>query len=616
MAMPDELDYEALGFKCGLEIHQQLVTERKLFCRCGARLRRDEPHASILRHMRPTLSEMGTYDGTALMEFKTKKNVIYQLYEDGVCTYEMDDTPPFPINEEALDISLEVALLMNCSIVDEVHVSRKQYLDGSIPTGFQRTAIIGVEGSVPFKGRQLGIIQLSVEEDACREVSDKGHLIVFKTDRLSIPLVEVVTKAEIRCPSEVPEAAEHLGRLMRATGKVRRGLGATRQDVNVSITGGTRVEIKGVPKLQWMEALTRNEAIRQRSLLEMRDILRSRGVTDQTLSTQVKDLTHLFAGTQCPYIAKALEQGGKVKGIKLCGFGGLLGREVMPGVPLSNEFAGRVKVIACLDDPVNIVHTEELPIHGLGEKDKEAIEGEMHDRHFDVTVLAWGPNGDVDTAMKEIKLRALDALNGVPSETRQAFADGTSGFERILPGPDRMYPDTDSPPTAITEQRIQKTRERLTEPPWTAEERFASMGVPRRLARELALSPRSRTFDALVKAGHPAKGAAVFLVEGLKALRRAGVDVDRLTGEDIKRIFDRARGNGMSPTVLPKLALAVAKGVALEGCGIEPVSDAELLEAARSTPKGSDAGVALGHLMARFRGRVSAGRARKALSAK
>ncbi|MDG6219944.1 MAG: Glu-tRNA(Gln) amidotransferase GatDE subunit E, partial [Candidatus Thermoplasmatota archaeon] len=213
-----EPDFKALGFKCGLEIHQQLLTERKLFCRCPIKNRNDEPDITILRHMRPTLSEMGTYDGTALMEYKTKKQILYQLFEDTVCTYEMDDTPPFPINEEALDIALQLTMLLGCKVVDELHVSRKQYLDGSIPTGFQRTAITGVEGELPYKeGRTIGIRQISIEEDSCREVEDHGHNIIFKTDRLGTPLIEVVTEPDILHPSEVAEVASLLGRAMRAT---------------------------------------------------------------------------------------------------------------------------------------------------------------------------------------------------------------------------------------------------------------------------------------------------------------------------------------------------------------------------------------------------------------
>ena len=165
-------DYAAIDLKVGLEVHQQLLTERKLFCRCPAGRYSNEYDAEILRHMRPTLSELGEYDGTALMEKKTRKNIYYRIHHATVCTYEFDDTPPFMINPEALDKALGIGLLLNLNIVGELHVARKQYLDGSIPTGFQRTGILGVDGWIPFGDRKIRIRQLSIEEDACREVSD------------------------------------------------------------------------------------------------------------------------------------------------------------------------------------------------------------------------------------------------------------------------------------------------------------------------------------------------------------------------------------------------------------------------------------------------------------
>jgi len=200
-------DYAAIGFKSGLEIHQQLLTTKKLFCRCPAGRYSPDYDAEILRHMRPTLSELGEYDGTALMEFKTKKEIIYQINRETVCTYEMDDTPPFELNEEALDIALGIAMLYNCVMVDELHIARKQYLDGSIPTGFQRTTIVGVDGAIPYKDRSIRIIQLGLEEDACREVSDIGHRRVYLTDRLGMPLIETVTGPDLRTPQEVAEVA-------------------------------------------------------------------------------------------------------------------------------------------------------------------------------------------------------------------------------------------------------------------------------------------------------------------------------------------------------------------------------------------------------------------------
>src|SRR5512139_2080820 len=193
-----EADYAEVGFRSGLEIHQQLLTAKKLFCRCPAGRYYEDYDAEVLRHMRPTLSELGEYDGTALMEFKTRKEIIYQLNKKNVCTYEMDDTPPFELNLEALDIALEVTLLLRCNIVGELHIARKQYLDGSIPAGFQRTTILGTDGWIPYKDRRIGIRQLGLEEDACREVSDRGHRRVYKTDRLSIPLIETVTYPDMR----------------------------------------------------------------------------------------------------------------------------------------------------------------------------------------------------------------------------------------------------------------------------------------------------------------------------------------------------------------------------------------------------------------------------------
>jgi glutamyl-tRNA(Gln) amidotransferase subunit E len=162
-------DYNRIGFMSGLEVHQQLKTKEKLFCRCPAGIyqKANEYDAELIRHMRPTLSELGEYDGTALMEFKTRKEIIYRISNKTACTYDVDDTPPFPLNREALDIAIEISLLSKLKIVGEVHITRKQYLDGSIPTGFQRTAIIGVEGSIRLTNKTVRLIQLSIEEDSC-----------------------------------------------------------------------------------------------------------------------------------------------------------------------------------------------------------------------------------------------------------------------------------------------------------------------------------------------------------------------------------------------------------------------------------------------------------------
>ncbi len=493
------INLKNLGFKCGLEIHHQLKTDEKLFCRCPAGYRNDSPDAEIVRHMRPTLSELGEYDGTALMEFKTRKRVIYQLYRDNMCTYEMDDTPPFTINKKALDIAIRLALMLHCAIVDEVHVSRKQYLDGSIPTGFQRTAVVGVGGWVPYKGRKIMLSHLCLEEDACREVSDCGHTITFKTDRLSMPLVEVITEPVLESPREAREVNELIGRLLKASGLVRRGIGSVRQDVNVSIEGGTRVEMKGIAKTSYVDKMTEIEAFRQMHLLEIKVELKKRGVTKESFQPVKKDVTSLLKGiSSSSLLNKAIDSDQRLGAVKLPGFGGLLRREIQPGRTFADEFSGRVRVIACLDQLPNIASSRMLAPQ-FGEAVNIALNSEFKATENDVIVLTWGPAMDVVTAMNEIVIRAEEAFDGVPNETRQHLGDYTTTFERILPGPNRMYPDTDSPPVVIPACTVAGFEQSLPKRAWDFEAKWEKLGVPETIAHKAVVSSLRELFDKLVE---------------------------------------------------------------------------------------------------------------------
>jgi glutamyl-tRNA(Gln) amidotransferase subunit E len=494
-----DAEYAEMGFKSGLEIHQQLDTRQKLFCRCPVGLTDAEPDMRILRHMRPTLSELGEYDGTALMEFKTRKEVIYELYSDLTCTYEMDDTPPFPLNQEALDIAIEIALLLNCRIVDEVHVTRKQYLDGSIPTGFQRTTVVGVEGWIPYKGRRIHIALLTLEEDACREVSDVGHTITFKTDRLSTPLVEVITYPDIQTPLEVPEVNWLLGDLLRATGKVRRGIGTVRQDVNVSVTGGDRCEIKGVPRIEYHAALTHFEALRQRSLLDLRARLAGSGISPETLQVNRETVTDILHKTGSPPIRRELDAGGIVIAQCLQGCAGLFNHTTQPGLTFADEVAGRIRVVACIDRMPNLLHSDNPEAGGLTSSEWRALREKLGAGKDDLVAVVFGGPMDALTAADEVEIRIREACLGVPRETRQHRPDGRTDFERILPGPDRMYPDTDTPPTAVSPERISAIAARLPERPREREERYLSMGLKPQPARDLSRSPLARIFDAVVE---------------------------------------------------------------------------------------------------------------------
>lgn len=464
--------YEALGFISGLEVHQQLKTAKKLFCHCPAGVFQKKGcyDAEIVRHMRPTLSEMGGYDGTALMEFKTRKKIVYHIANETTCTYDIDDTPPFKVNQEALEIALEIALILKTNIVGELHITRKQYLDGSIPTGFQRTGIISIEGQIPLKNKTVRIIQLSMEEDSCREVSDIGHERVYTTDRLGMPLIETVTYPDMKTPDEVAEAAHYIRFLARSTGKVRTGIGAAREDVNVSIKGGTRVEIKGVSHISLIPELVHNEAFRQKSLLEIKDILNSKILDSKMwkINHAVVDIKSL--GNITGAAGEAADKGYALVAVNLPEFKGILSFFTQPERMFADEISDRLKVIACIEKP-NMTHSEDFRYEGR--PDFEYIRTLLGAKEDDAQILFWGPQDDVKTALDTIEERCLMAFSGVPNETRKSLLNGTTIFERVLPGADRMYPDTDSAPISISQERIDNIQKRL---PIEVDKRMVQLG--------------------------------------------------------------------------------------------------------------------------------------------
>lgn len=466
-------DYNRIGFRSGLEVHQQLLTKEKLFCHCPAGIynRSEDYDAELVRHMRPTLSELGEYDGTALMEFKTRKEINYRIKNATACTYEVDDTPPFPLNREALGVALEISLLSKFNIVGEVHITRKQYLDGSIPTGFQRTAIIGVEGEIELLYKKIRLIQLSIEEDSCREISDVGHVRVFKTDRLGMPLIETVTYPDCVNPTEVKDACDYIRFLNRSTGKVRTGMGAGRQDVNVSCSGGSRVEIKGVAHTKWIPELTHNEAFRQWSLLLMKAMLLERIKKPSSWKTTYSDAhKSLLKGVDLPAHAE------KVVAVNLPYFKGALSWFTQPGKMFADELADRLKVIACIERP-NMIHSEELEPKVTLDHWKE-IRELLKSSDLDAQVLITGPEADIKTALETIEERCRMAMEGIPNETRKSFEDGTTIFERVLPGADRMYPDTDSAPIPLDDEYIQNLSKNLPEQIIDRYKKLKKWGIP------------------------------------------------------------------------------------------------------------------------------------------
>jgi len=608
-------DYAAVGFKSGLEIHQQLLTAKKLFCRCPAGRYSDAFDAEILRHMRPTLSELGEYDGTALMEFKTKKEIIYRIKRETVCTYEMDDTPPFELNEDALDIALGIGMLYDCKMIDELHIARKQYLDGSIPTGFQRTTIVGVDGKVPYKGRDIRIVQLGLEEDACREVSDIGHRRVYLTDRLGMPLIETVTAPDMRTPQEAAEVGQILRRLVRTTGKVRTGIGAAREDVNVSVTGGTRVEIKGVPRIPRIPLLTYTEAMRQWNLLRLRDELARRGIVTASFKASAEDVGKVLRRTEYQPVRSAVASGMTVHGVRLIGFRGLLRWQTQTHTFFSREISDRVRVIACLTTLPNIIHSDS-PSETLASSEWLAVRKAMGAGPDDTLVIVWGPETDARLGAQEIIARAREATVGIPSETRQAHIDGTNGFERILPGPDRMYPDTDLPAKRITAERLEGIRASLPPNILSLEKRYREIGVPADLVEKLAVSPFASLFEKAVgEWGMKPALVSVVLAQFPARLKKKGLPADELDEAAMASVLAALKDRRIyREGVLPLLERALADRKKVEDLWPSPADDAKVRASVRATVE-SMKGLrfrreaarellAMGRLMDEWRGRV------------
>jgi len=543
-------DWKRIGFMSGLEVHQQLNTRQKLFCRCPAGIyHQDEDYdGELIRHMRPTLSEMGEYDGTALMEFRTRKEIIYRLNNENACTYDIDDTPPFKINREALDYALEISLLSNLNIVGEVHITRKQYLDGSIPTGFQRTAILGVEGEIQLSNKKVRLIQLSIEEDSCREISDIGHTRMYKTDRLGMPLIETVTYPDCETPHELREAAEYIRFLNRSTGRVRTGIGAGREDVNVSCRGGDRVEIKGVSHNQWIPRLSHNEAFRQYALLRIRGLIRER-IPEKT-GWQIKSLPLVYEklNSGYPMINEARKCGYRIIAVNLPAFQGILSHFTQPGKCFADEISDRLKVIACLEKP-NMISSESID-NGSNTIDFDKIRKWLNSTDGDAQIVFWGPEADISTALETIRERCLMAFDLVPRETRKALVNGTTIFERVLPGADRMYPDTDSAPIPLSEEYITGLGQKLPVPVSTRISQMKEWGIPRDAYHYLLkknLVPLIERISEELCFSHKVIG--IFLGHTLKHFEGQKQPHQEFSAQKIYDLFSFIRLNNLDPAI-------------------------------------------------------------------
>lgn len=267
------LDYKKLGFKCGIEIHQQLDTG-KLFCRCPSIVHDSNPDISVMRKLRASAGETGDIDAAAKYEHEKDRYIIYEGCSTSSCLVELDEEPPHEIEKEALNISLKIAKMLNCNAIEFVQFMRKTVIDGSNTSGFQRTALIATEGSIKTSKGDIGIQTVCLEEEAAKKIEENKGFIKFRLDRLGVPLVEIATEPIAKDPEHVKEIAQEIGKILRST-NVKRGIGTIRQDINISIKGHPRVEIKGFQDLKSIPKVVENEVKRQISNLQKKKNLAS-----------------------------------------------------------------------------------------------------------------------------------------------------------------------------------------------------------------------------------------------------------------------------------------------------------------------------------------------------
>ena len=538
------IDYAKVGLKVGLEIHQQLNVNSKLFCSCPPELFKEEPEITFLRRLRPTQSELGQIDPAAFFEFQKGVKILYEASRKSSCLVEMDEEPPHPINVDAVEVVLTASLMMNMQPVDEVHVMRKTVIDGSNTTGFQRTCIIALDGWIKVGEKIIPMQASSLEEDAARKTGtqNEGKTIRYRIDRLGIPLIEVATAPVIYSPMEAQEVAFAIGRILRDTGKVMRGLGTIRQDLNVSLPNGALIEIKGVQELELISTVVEYEVQRQLGLIGIKEDLAKKGVKAEALKQDFVDVASVFKETKCQVIRKAIDKNQKAMAVKLPGFAGLLGRELMPNFRLGTELSDRAKFWGRVG---GIFHTDEMPNYGITPEEVEALRKAVGATEGDAVVFVADTAENVLDALKAVVERVQEAVTHVPAETRTAKDDGTTRYMRPRPGAARMYPETDIPPQMITDELVKKVQSNLPEP---AEKKLARLikqyGLNEKLGKQLVDSEYGSLFEVTAKeSGVGASTVAAFLTETTKALKREGIQLDNVSDGQIKSIF-KAVGSG------------------------------------------------------------------------
>lgn len=539
--------------KIGIEIHQRLAT-KKLFCNCPSALavEDEKPMLTVQRRLHPVLSELGEIDAASQVEFAKDRSFEYQAFSNN-CLVELDEEPPKLINQEALKIALQVAVQLNAKPVSEVHVMRKMVIDGSNTSGFQRTAIVAVNGHLDTPKGRIGIPAIAIEEESAGIVSQSEGRAVYRLDRLGIPLIEIATDPDIKDGAHLKEAAEKIGMILRATGRVARGLGTIRQDVNISTDGGARVEIKGAQDLKMLPLLVKTEEQRQLELIKILYEIRKR--EGFPVKSHPVDVTDLFKLTKAALISAGIKKGSSVFAQKLPGHKGLLGKEIQPGRRYGTELSDYAKKAGVK----GIIHSDEkLSKYGISPAEEEQLRAAAGAKLNDAFLLVVAPKAQARAAIAFAVERAN--MDYVPEETRKAHPDGTSSFMRPLPGRARLYPETDIPPSPVTEGLLSSVAK--TESLDDKKARLDKM-LNKEMSGRILRSRNLHLFERLVEQGADPMLAATTLEDTVVSLRREGVVFADLE-KTLKELFTEYKKGSFVKAAIPEVLRGMAKGARAE----------------------------------------------------
>ncbi|MEM0074374.1 MAG: Glu-tRNA(Gln) amidotransferase subunit GatE [Candidatus Micrarchaeaceae archaeon] len=539
--------YKDIGFMCGLEIHQRLATKEKLFCACKANLETDESIGEIRRRQRAVAGELGVIDASTQFESSKNRQFVYNTFEKETCLVDVDEEPPHDLNKEALGIALQIAAAFNAKVPDELEPMRKVVVDGSDPSAFQRTILVGYDGYVKVGSKKINVPSIFLEEESSGIEHSDRELVIYNVDRLGIPLVEIDTAPEISTPEEAKEAAKQIGLLLRLTGKVQRGIGTIRQDVNVSIKNGARTEIKGFQDLDSMPQVIDNEVERQLALLKVRDMVAKR----KAAVGQAIDISHVFSSTKCGIIRKSLDSNGTVIGFALKGFKGALGYELNPGRRLGSEISEYAKLAGV----GGIIHSDEnLAQYGISESEIREIEKALKTGANDAFVLVTGPSDVCATAVAYARQRAELAIKQVPKETRGIDSKTLiTKFLRPLPGGSRMYPETDIRPIPVNAKEYGILIKKAVNPEIVLKELEKEI-ENKDLAMQMLWSPLLSTYNEILnKTGVMGSVVAPILLEKYTELRRQGIDTEAITTDAIVAIFEEYKSKTITKAAIEEL---------------------------------------------------------------